>query len=609
MRLPAGRSVVRYVPAGIALADGAAMCGALIEQPCGGLGQCGGCRIRFIKGAPPPIPEEVAWLGEPAVRAGWRLACRRCVTNDATLELDADLLWTTQKDFGGAEPLPVTERRFVRRAVDLGEGTAAEWRSRDDALRAALAATGCESLVVSDTVLRRLGALPARALSALDVWTLDSERVIAALPRGAAPAYALACDLGTTTLACALVDLESGAVRATCTELNPQTRFGADVMSRIAFAATDRTAALRRTLLHAIENMTLRLCRQSTVDVGQILAAGFVGNAFMLHSLCGVSPQSLGAAPFCPVWTRPLVLDGAALGVPALSHATVIVMPLLGGHVGADAAAAVIATDLDRTTTPSLLIDLGTNCEIVLATGDRIFATSAAAGPAFEGGNISCGMRATRGAVDRVGLDASGELWLHTIGEAPPKGICGAGLVDLVALLLDSGLIDATGRLAPRASAPQCDRHDRLAARMTCGPSGEARFTLVPSSAHPGVYLTAADVRQLQLVKGSIRAAIELLLDEAALAPEQLESIAIAGQLGMYLRKSSVLRVGLLPTVAPQKIRFVGNAAAAGCRGALADTEAWRRICLLHEDVRHIELASHRDYEERFVFALHFPAA
>jgi uncharacterized 2Fe-2S/4Fe-4S cluster protein (DUF4445 family) len=419
--------------------------------------------------------------------------------------------------------------------------------------------------------------------------------------------WGVAVDVGSTTLAAAVVDRATGTVAGTVSALNPQVGLGADVMSRIAFAAREPAgeAELRRVLCGAVDEVVERARATAGVPAAEIVELAVVGNPTMLHSLQGLPIAPLGVAPYqgerYEAWTGPA--EALGLGVSAGAY----VLPAIQSHVGADAVAGALAVGLDRGPTPRLLMDLGTNTELVLATGDGLWCTSAASGPAFEGASIRHGMRAIPGAIDQVWIAPDGGLLVRTIagagpGADEPVGVCGSGLVDAVAELIRVGVIEPSGRL--RTAAEVADVAPGLAERVV-EVDGD-RAVLLTDGSRP-VRLTARDVRELQLVKGSIGAATRSLLLAAGLDGSQLEDVVLAGAFGSYVRGASARALGLIPAVDPARLRFAGNAAGAGARLALVDRRARERAERIARDARFVELAGRPSYEEMFVEMLRFP--
>jgi uncharacterized 2Fe-2S/4Fe-4S cluster protein (DUF4445 family) len=597
------------IPCGVPLPDAITQFGLAVEQPCGGRGTCGKCSVRFISNPPPVTPEELALLTTAQLESGWRLSCRHTVELPAAIEVPQQSRWIGYKDFGPSGSLSIECPRVKVVAI---HGPSLEELKRSGSWEEWLCAQaerdGVTTLQLTNRARSELANLSRTTADSLYLVVLDNSYVLSVSPTPVDKLIGLVLDLGTTTLAAGLVDLATGVVFDSCTEKNPQARYGSDVIARIAYAQSPSQTDLHNVLLQAVERLVSRLLRRTGIDLAHVYLASAVGNSFMLHTFCGIPPFSLGTAPYAPVWRKQVIADAAALGFSWLRNLIFSLPPLLGSHVGGDAAAAIVALDLDRSKGPSLLVDLGTNCELVLASSDRILVTSAAAGPAFEGGNITCGVAAGPGALDRVALDANGDLWFHTIGRAPLRGICGVGLVDLVSLLLQVGLIDESGRLRSPDEALPASIPALLASRLFLTDQGEPAFKISQGTQGQAVYLTASDVRQLQLVKCSIRAGISVLLDKAGVSPQDLHAVYITGQLGAYLKKPSLLRLGLVPPIKPGRIHIVPNAAGWGSRRILVDHASWHRVCQLLTVVEHIDLASHPFYAEWFASAMRFEA-
>ncbi|MCL4814587.1 MAG: DUF4445 domain-containing protein [Vicinamibacteraceae bacterium] len=415
--------------------------------------------------------------------------------------------------------------------------------------------------------------------------------------------FGVAADIGSTTVAAALVELATGRVRASVSTLNPQVRFGADVISRIHFAQEHQegSRALHDAVLHALHVSLAELCRAADVSPDAIVEVLCAGNATMTHATVGEDVTSLGEAPFEGhfVESRMVATRETALALGA--DAPLRTLPMIRSHVGGDTVAAVLAENLDRASGWTLLVDLGTNSEVVLAGPGRLLACSTAAGPAFEGANIYQGMRAAPGAIDAVQILGDGRIAVHTIGQQPAEGLCGSGLVDACAEFVRTGIIAPSGYMRAPTECP--DLLDALYLRMLTLDDGQRAVGLVR-----GVVLTAQDVRQLQLVKGSIRAGMTVLMQHAGITPDDLDEVLIAGAFGNFLRKTSALAIGLVPAVDPERVRFVGNAAGAGARLALVDRAAWERAERVSQTAEYVELAGHPDYEQAFCDAIPFPA-
>jgi uncharacterized 2Fe-2S/4Fe-4S cluster protein (DUF4445 family) len=427
---------------------------------------------------------------------------------------------------------------------------------------------------MADTKKAAMGRLTGPV--AIDPW--------APLLPGGLRSVGLALDVGTTSVVGALLDLRTGEELAAESRPNPQGIHGADLMSRLSYATNGPGHAeeLQTLVVTAARQMLERLCSKAGVKPVQVTAATLAANTAMHHLFLGLDVADLALAPY-----RPAVLDGYLGRVPGLPP--VFALPNIAGFVGADAVAAGLAAGLDHEERTVLLVDIGTNGEMLLRHGGKLWACSAPAGPAFEGGEISQGMRANPGAIEAVAFDGD-DLRIEIIKGAPPKGICGSGLLDAVAAFLDGGLLDWMGRVTPAGPAAH-----RVA-------QGGAAVELAP-----GVALTQKDVRALQLAKGAIRSGIDLLLQVAGIGPADLDEILLAGAFGNYLRRESAVAIGLLPPVPADRVRPIGNAAAAGAKMVLLSRSARARAEQLARSAIHIDLATHPDFEEIFMEALNFP--
>lgn len=536
--LPDQRSVDLDEPLELSLA--ASRADIWQEHPCGGKALCGRCRVRVVEGDAIVTESDRRLLEAGELAAGWRLGCRLTIDNSCTVEVPAPERAAAIKSFGPHGPLPADIDR----------------------------------------------ALPA------------------GFAKGDVGAFGVAVDLGSTTLAAALVDMRDGRVVATASALNPQARVGADIMSRIHFAQqrSDGNARLHDLLADAVRELIAGVTRQAGLDSGQVAAITCVGNATMTHAAVGADVRPLGEAPYRGSFVEEREFPAAMFGWPAHRSARVRFAPMIGSHVGGDTVAGILACDIDRLSGWRLLVDLGTNAEVVLGCRDRLLATSTAAGPAFDGANIAFGMRAMPGAIDAVHVRADGHLVTSTVGGQPPVGLCGSGLVDAVAELRKAGVIAASGYMRSASECETLGVPPSLVGRVGALAPGERAVRLAGD-----VMVTASDVRQLQLAKGSIAAGIALLIRRLGLRQDDLEEILVAGTFGTFLRKESLLEIGLVPAIDPLRVRFVGNAAGAGARLMLVDARSRRRALEIARRAEYVDLAGDPDYQEAFCDGVPFP--
>ncbi len=515
--------------------------GAAVDVACVGNGTCGRCRVRFLSGAPDPGPEDRVHVGAGDLAAGWRLACRARPERDCTLALPQGL-------------------DDVAIAVDTA-GVAAESVGEPSGGRGS-AGGGA-----------RLG---------------------------------VAVDLGTTTVVVYLLDVEAGVQLGVSAFRNPQVSFGPDVISRIraAHSSPAGLGPLRGGVLGMIEGRVLALCGSRGADPDAVGEVMVVGNPTMLHVLAGVDPWPLGVAPYRPVFTERGPVTGAELGFGRLTRVTVRLGPAVDGHVGADVLGGLVALEVRRRPGPVLLGDLGTNGEIVLVHEAAAVATSCAAGPALEGGGVSAGMAALPGAVERVAFDATGGgLELSTIGGAPPRGLCGSGLLDAVALLLRHGVVAPSGRMAAPGAPVPADLGERLGEDDT----GRHFFLVREGGEGRPVTVTQEDVRSVQLAKAAVRVGVDAILETTGLRADDLRAVYLAGAFGSAAGPDSVIDLGILPEACRGKVQPVGNVAGLGAKRMLCHAEDREEARRLAAEISGVDLAAAPDFDDRFVAATAFP--
>lgn len=583
------------VPVGTTLFSAAHWIGLPIESTCGGRGTCGKCKVQVLHGPAAVTAADHRHLAPGEIEAGWRLSCQAEVEGD-TVCFVPELTRVPKAATMGTGRFVLLEPNVHKVFVSLVEPDLGDQRSDLERLRDALSDEGY-GMRVGLGLLRELpGALRAAGHEVTAV--LVDEELIAVEPGDTAgESYGVAFDVGTTTVVGTLMDLRSGAARAVASTLNGQAPFGADVISRISHAMGGEAeiAELREAIARTVNGLLEQLLGGAGVTRDRVYEAMVVGNATMLHLLLGADPTHISMVPFVPVFRESLVVPAAELGLAIHPRGVVQTLPAIGAYVGADILGGVLASGIARDPGTRLFVDIGTNGEIVLGAGERTLATAAPAGPAFEGGQIRCGMRATDGAIEGVVLSDGVEL--QVIGGAAPRGICGSGLVDAVAQLRLAGLLDASGRLARPEQAPG----HPLAGRLI--EVGDTRAFLLAED----VYLTQKDVRELQFAKGSIATGIKVLMDLLALAPDELDEVLLAGSFGTYINPESARIIGLVPPVPVERIRAVGNAAGEGAKMSLVSFRERTLALELPGRIEYVELSGRAEFNDSFVSVLQFP--
>jgi uncharacterized 2Fe-2S/4Fe-4S cluster protein (DUF4445 family) len=422
----------------------------------------------------------------------------------------------------------------------------------------------------------------------------------------------IAFDIGTTTLVGALTDLCSGDELSCVARMNPQTRFGDDVLSRILITRqeTDGLARLRSCLMESVNEMVAELVRAAGISAREICHASFAGNTTMQHILTGLHPGALGETPFAPVLDHAIRMSALEMGLDIHPRGRVYVLPVIGGFVGGDTVAGLIATRLWESERPTLLVDIGTNGEIVLCHGGELVAASTAAGPAFEGARIQCGMRATAGAIEKVVLEGD-DISINVLGGIAPTGLCGSALIDCVAVLLRSGILIGQGMLLAGSDLP-ADLPEPLRNRVRESEAG-TEFVLASgeeSGTGIPVVLTQRDIRELQLASAAIRAGINILLSRVGLTASDLDRVLLAGGFGNFLRRNNAQRIGLLPgELAHHRIVYAGNTALVGARNTLCSKQACAEAERIARVTRHIDLSLDQDFQNEYMMGMFFPDA
>ncbi|MDP1711060.1 MAG: ASKHA domain-containing protein [Candidatus Nanopelagicaceae bacterium] len=421
--------------------------------------------------------------------------------------------------------------------------------------------------------------------------------------------YGVAYDLGTTTVVATLLDLNTGTPLAVKSMLNKQQPFGADVISRISATMLDPLALNRlRALAQAtLSELTNEVCEEAGINPLNVYEVALAGNATMTQLVLGIDPEPIGVAPFIMASADYPDVEASELGISIHPRAKAVILPSLGAYVGGDIIAGALASGMDRDKRLRLFIDVGTNCEIILGNGEKILATAAPAGPAFEAASIRCGVRAASGAIETIKVE-DGDLVIGTIEDAPPIGICGSGLVDACACLVQVGLLDHSGRFATDEVAATVA--PKLALRLLQR-EGERVFVLAwngeVGDLNDCVYLTQRDVRELQFAKAAIATGWALLLEEFGVEPSEIQQVLLAGSFGSYLSPASAIKIGLVPKLSVLRIISAGNVAGEGAKMTLLSAQERHGANALLQEIEYVELSDRADFNDKFVERLAFP--
>jgi uncharacterized 2Fe-2S/4Fe-4S cluster protein (DUF4445 family) len=607
---PAERAV--RVPPGVSVFDAASWNGIAIDSTCGGHGTCRKCVVRLAWGTAPVTRHDLRTFTPDQIELGWRLACLIRTSHDLHVEVPP-LVTRPKASTVGVGRQVILRPAVQKRYVELDEPSLADQRTDLQRLRDAV-----DDLTLEPDLhaLRRLPSVLRRSDFKVTAVVVDTALVDVEPGDTTGRRYAIAFDLGTTTVVATLLDLETGTPVAVASVLNRQQPYGGDVITRISAtmmdpAALERLASLARATL---EELAAEVCEEGGVEPGEVYEVALAGNATMTALLLGIDPEPLGVAPFVQATADWPGLRARDLGLDLHPGARAVVFPALGAYVGGDIVAGMLASGLDRDKRVRLFVDVGTNCEIALSDGERIVTTAAPAGPAFEGGAIRCGMRAADGAVEVVhldpGRDGADAVELGVIGDAEARGICGSGLVDAVSELVRVGLLDSTGRFLPDDAAAALA--PSLAGRLATVGDGERVFVLhrpAPDApAEESVYLSQRDVRELQFAKAAISTGWSLLLEELGLESSEVQQVLLAGSFGSYLSPAAAVRIGLVPRLPVLRIVSAGNVAGEGAKMVLLSARERAGADALLEEVRYVELSDRPDFNDRFVEQLAFPS-
>jgi uncharacterized 2Fe-2S/4Fe-4S cluster protein (DUF4445 family) len=527
---------------------------------------------------------------------GWRLSCQARIYEDLICEVP-QLLRVPKAATMGLSRLVIIDPNVRKVYLELAEPNLEDQRSDITRLRDALTAEG-HDMSAGVAVLRTL-PMTLRDAGFKVTAVLAAEQLVAIEPGDTTEeCFGVAFDVGTTTLVGTLMNLRTGMAAAVRSTLNGQAPFGADVISRISHAMNgpESVDELKNAVVATMNGILDELYAEAGVTPERTYEAVVVGNVTMLHLLFGIDPTPISMMPFTPAFMDALSVPAREVGLRIHPGGYVQTLPALGAYVGADIVSGVLATGIAREDKMRVFVDVGTNGEIVIGSSQRTLATAAPAGPAFEGSQIKCGMRATDGAIE--GVQLSDRVELQVIGgDVPAQGLCGSGLVDAVAQLLNVGLLDHSGRMLAAADAANHPLADRL-----IEVDGVRAFLLAD-----GVYLSQRDVRELQFAKGSIATGIKVLMDILGVQASDLDEIFLGGSFGSYLNPESAKIIGLVPPVDVDRIIAVGNSAGEGAKIALLSYRERQVAFELPARIEYVELSGRSDFNDAFVSVLGFP--
>ena len=568
-----------------------------LQNLCNGKGTCGKCKIRILKGLTEPISIDRSRLSETELESGVRLACRIKVQGFMEIETQSRENYDRKNNVFVSEDVELNtglQKAYLTIPEPSLKDERGDWDRIKDELNQSL---NTQSNFVPPLIV--LEKLP-RILRDGDysvTATLWKEQVIDLEPGDTTQSlYGIAVDIGTTSVAAALLDLNSAQVLGVVSAENGQTAFGGDVISRIAYASEgiENRNRLKEAILNTVNTLIDKLLSATKLSKNAIYKMTFVSNTTMSHLFLGLEVSYLAVSPYVSVYNQSFEFSAEELGLRINPKAVIQILPNIGSFVGADTVGAILAAREDLLAPGNhLLIDLGTNCELFLKTETTMLSCSTAAGPAFEGARIGRGMRAKPGAIE--GVMITDTVQLKVIGETKPTGICGSGLIEGIDQMRRANIINKRGAIAKPDQ--ECDLPKELKSRIRdTGVNGREFVLAYGDKEDNDISLNQADIGELQLAKGAVCAGIRTLVGIAGITLQDLDSIVLAGTFASYLKKESILNIGLIPETDLQKIRMAGNAAHSGAVLALLSKNELEKACALAQRIQHVELGGNKTF-------------
>jgi uncharacterized 2Fe-2S/4Fe-4S cluster protein (DUF4445 family) len=592
---PVGRRT--EIENGQTILDASRSAGVGVISLCGGEGWCDSCLVRIASGeVNPPTQSEIDSLGQEQINKGYRLACQAIPVSDVRIDIPPDSLSTPQRLQVEGKDFDIAIAPAVK-VVDLELTPPGLEDLRADAGRvnAGLAAAGHPDIRIDLPVLEILSDLLRKYKWSARFVLRDGE-VIAVLP-AEAEIYGISVDIGTTKVAVYLVNLSTGQIVEKVGEMNPQIAYGEDIISRISYTRDneDGRAKLQEAIANTLNSKIQELCKLADIQQEQVVDSVIVGNTAMHHLFTGLPVGQLVFAPYVPALNQAIDFRARELGVNMAPGAYIHLLPNIAGYVGADHAAVILSTELWKTKETVLAIDIGTNTEISLVSKGKISSCSCASGPAFEGAHITHGMRAAPGAIERVQIK-DGEIKLFTIDDQAPVGICGSGILDVVAEMKTAGLMDEKGSI--KAGSPFTRKGFKDLNELLLVPEKE-------SGNQKDITISRKDVNEIQLAKAAIRAGLDILLAEAGIAAEEVDKVLVAGAFGTYISVPNAIEIGMFPDIPLGRFQQVGNAAGMGAVQALISMKHRHLISEVSKDVDYIELTTYGDFQKLYMNAMY----
>lgn len=564
-----------------------------IDNPCNGKGSCGKCKVKILDGNLPKISEtELKFLTEDEISNGIRLSCLISPSDDLVIE-------TVHKErkhkilTTGYTPKFEFKPSITKRTFEIEKPSLQNQIPFEDALLKGLSIHEINPFILSNTdVFDGLATAVFSDDTLISIERADTTNTI----------YGIAIDIGTTTVAAELVDMITGKELGSSSIINPQKKFGLDVLTRITYSLENPDIAIKNLqaeIVSGINEMLDELCQKTQIEKQHIYEITIAANCTMLHFLLGVNSESIGKSPYAPAFVKAKDIPAKSIGLDVNPSCRLYCLPSVSSYIGADIVAGAYVCSLHKEKGNVLFIDIGTNGEIVLSNKGKLLSCSCAAGPALEGMNISCGMRAAEGAIEDVEI-LEDSVFLKIIADQEPVGICGSGILAVLRELLKTGIVKKDGSFVKKE---KLDEHDYRQKFIKL--NGKKREFIL-SEGNESLYITQSDIRQVQLAKGAILSGFYALLNKAGLTMQQLDKVVIAGQFGSHLPAESLTGTGILPTEVNEKLVYVGNSSKTGAYMALMSKNIKRELEEIAHNIDYMELGASEGYERLFADCLIF---
>ena len=564
-----------------------------INAYCGGEGICGKCKVKLKGKIQDPSPAEQKYLSEQELKEGFRLSCQYQVENDL------EVIYEQKEDITVMTAGVITELDLdldlSKEKIQLDQATI---ENQTDYLKRIYDKTQTNNINYNN--LKKIADLDKKQELTVLKWRdqildISKDKINEKF-------YGLAVDVGTTTVVMYLLDLNTGQEKDFTAFYNPQKKYGADVISRINYTYNNENGIkeMQTAVIEALNKGIETLAKENNIRKDDIYKMSFVGNTIMLHLLLGIDAISIAKSPYVPVFTDELDLKPKEVGLNINENGIIQFLPSISGYVGADITGDMLTVNIDKLKGNNLMIDIGTNGEIVLNSGERIYSCSAAAGPAFEGANITFGTAGITGAISTFKIEDQ-KFEFSTINDHKPIGICGSGLLDMIAEFFKHGFIESSGRIMDEDELKEWQKQylgeykDQKAIQITEKADQETT-----------IYLTQKDIREVQLAKGAIAAGIEILLNKMDLKANDLDRVFIAGGFGNYINPSNACFIKMIPECLEDKIIQIGNGAGTGAKIYLLNNQAKQRALDIKEKVKYIELSVNQEFQTEYINSMSF---